>query len=182
MEPQEQLRPLARIASNVRLMGIGVLILGILAVTSPDIGGMTVSVMIGVVLVLSGILRTAFAWFSADWGSMFLKLLAGIVTIIAGGYMIANPDVGAQALAMVLTIYLFIDGISTLVFAIKIPPAAGGAWMMFGAIISLLAGVLMYMQWPASGELAIGILIGVKLIIDGIELIGVATAAKALVD
>ena len=48
--------------------------------------------------------------------------------------------------------------------------------------ISLLAGVLMYMQWPASGELAIGILIGVKLIIDGIELIGVATAAKALVD
>ena len=54
--------------------------------------------------------------------------------------------------------------------------------MMFGAIISLLAGVLMYMQWPASGELAIGILIGVKLIIDGIELIGVATAAKALVD
>ena len=182
MEPRDILRPLAKIASNVRLMGVFVLILGILAVTSPDVGGMTVSVLIGILLILGGIVRTAFAWLSAEWGSMFLKLLAGIVTIVAGGYMVANPDVGAQALAIVLTIYLFVDGISTLLFAIKIPPAAGGAWMLFGAVVSLIAGVLMWTQWPASGELAIGILIGVKLIIDGIELIGVGTAAKELVE
>ena len=52
--------------------------------------------------------------------------------------------------------------------------------MLFGAVVSLLAGVLMWMQWPASGDLAIGILIGIKLIIDGVEFIGVGTAAKAI--
>jgi uncharacterized membrane protein HdeD (DUF308 family) len=181
-DPQEMLRPLAKAGGQVRLIGIAVLILGILAVTSPDVSGMTVSVMIGILLILGGIARTMFAWVSAGWGSMFMKTLVGILTILAGGYMIASPDAGARALAIILTIYLFADGITTLLFAIRIPPAAGGAWMLFGAVVSLLAGIFMWMQWPASGNLAIGILIGIKLIVDGIELIGVGSAAKALAD
>lgn len=182
MEPQEVLQPIAKVGSRVRIIGIIILILGVLSVIRPNISGMTVSVLIGVLLILSGIARTGFAWVSMGWGDMFLKSLVGILTILAGGYMVFNPDVGSKALAIVLTIYLFADGLTTLIFALRIPPAAGGAWMLFGAAASLLAGVFMYMQWPATGELAIGILIGIKLIIDGIELIGVGTAAAALDD
>ncbi len=180
METEEMLRPIAKAGGQVQLIGAVVLVLGILAVASPQVSGMTVSVIIGVLMILGGIGRTMFAWLSAGWGSLFLKALVGVLTIIAGGYMIANPGVGTRALAVVLTIYLFVDGISTLIFALRLPPAAGGAWMLFGAVVSLLAGVLMWMQWPASGDLAIGILIGIKLIIDGVEFIGVGTAAKAI--
>jgi len=38
------------------------------------------------------------------------------------------------------------------------------------------------MQWPASGELAVGVLIGIKLILDGISLIGLGVTAKAIAD
>ncbi len=110
---------------------------------------------------------------------MFMKMLVGILTIIAGGYMIARPEAGSQALALVLVFYLFADGITTLIIATRLPPVAGGAWMMVGAIASLLIGVLMWMQWPASGELAVGVLIGIKLILDGVTLIGIGSAAKA---
>ena len=96
--------------------------------------------------------------------------------------MIMQPDVGSQALAMVLVFYLFADGITSLIFAVRLPPAAGGAWMMLGAIASLVIGVLMWMQWPAAGELAVGILIGIKLILDGVTLIGVGSIAKAAAD
>jgi uncharacterized membrane protein HdeD (DUF308 family) len=111
-----------------------------------------------------------------------MKMLVGILTIIAGGYMIAKPEAGSQALAVVLVFYLFADGITTLIIATRLPPAAGGAWMMVGAIASLLIGVLMWRQWPLAGELAIGVLIGIKLILDGTELIGVGSAAKAIAD
>ena len=93
--------------------------------------------------------------------------------------MIGQPDVGSQALAIVLVFYLFADGITSLILALKLPPAAGGAWVMLGAIASLIIGVLMWMQWPASGDLAIGLLIGIKLILDGVVLIGIGSAAKA---
>jgi uncharacterized membrane protein HdeD (DUF308 family) len=179
MDTADVLRPIAKIGGLVRLFGIGLIILGALSVWAPEVTGMTVSVIVGVVLILGGILRTAFAWLSPGWGSLFMKMLVGILTIIAGGYMIARPEAGSQALAVVLVFYLFIDGITTLIIATRLPPAAGGAWMMIGAIASLLIAVLMWMQWPASGELAVGVLIGIKLILDGVTLIGVGSAAKA---
>jgi uncharacterized membrane protein HdeD (DUF308 family) len=83
---------------------------------------------------------------------------------------------------MVLVFYLVADGITSLIFALRLPPATGGAWMMLGAVASLVIGILMYMQWPASGELAVGILIGIKLILDGSTLIGVGSVAKAAAD
>ena len=180
MDTADVLRPIAKIGGLVRLFGVGLLILGGLSIYAPQASGMTVSVIVGIVLILGGILRTAFAWLSPGWGSLFMKMLVGILTIIAGGYMIARPEAGSQALAVVLVFYLIVDGITTLIIATRLPPAAGGAWMMIGAIASLLIGVLMWMQWPASGELALGVLIGIKLILDGVTLIGVGSAAKAV--
>ena len=179
MDTADVLRPIAKIGGLVRLFGVGLLILGALSVWAPQVSGMTVSVIVGVLLILGGIMRTAFAWLSPGWGSLFMKMLVGIVTMIAGGYMIAKPEVGLQALAVVLVFYLFADGITTLIIATRLPPAAGGGWMMVGAVASLLIGVLMWTQWPASGQLAVGVLIGIKLILDGVTLIGVGSAAKA---
>ena len=96
--------------------------------------------------------------------------------------MIFSPETGAQVLAMVLIVYLFIDGLTSLIIAIKLPPVGGGAWLMFSSIASLIIAVLMWRQWPASGDLAIGILIGVKLLLDGISLIGIGLFARKAID
>ena len=182
MDADVVLKPIAKIGGMVRLFGIGLVILGALAIYAPQVSGMTVSVIVGVLLILGGILRTAFAWMSLGWGSLFLRAAVGILTIIAGGYMIMQPAEGLQVLAIVLVFYLFADGITSFIFAIKLPPAVGGAWVMLGAVASLIVGVLMWRQWPLSGELAIGVLVGIKLILDGVELIGVGATAKALAD
>lgn len=182
MDASSLLKPIAKIGGFIRLQGVGLLALGAIAIWAPEVTGMTVSVIVGVVLILGGIVRTAFAWIAVGWGSLFLRAAVGILTIIAGGYMIMQPDVGAQVLAMVLVVYLFADGITSLFFASRLPPAVGGAWMMLGAIASLVIAVLMWMQWPAAGELAVGVLIGIKLILDGVTLIGVGSVAKAAAD
>jgi uncharacterized membrane protein HdeD (DUF308 family) len=182
MDADVVLKPIAKIGGVVRLLGIGLVILGALAIWAPQVSGMTVSVVVGVLMILGGIARTTFAWMSLGWGSLFLRAAAGVLTIVAGGYMIMNPAEGSQVLAIVLVVYLLADGISSFLFAIKLPPAAGGAWVMMGAVASLVIGVLMWRQWPVSGELAIGVLIGIKLILDGTELIGVGATAKALAD
>ncbi len=180
MDTTDVLKPIAKIGGTVRLLGIGLLILGALSVWAPQASGMTVSVIIGVLLILCGIVRTAFAWMSPGWGSMFLRAAVGILTVIAGGYMIMQPEAGSQVLAMVLVFYLCADGLTSLIIAVKRPPAAGGAWVMFGAVASLIIGILLWRQWPASGELAVGVLIGIKLILDGTTLIGVGSVAKSV--
>ncbi len=143
---------------------------------------MTVSVVVGVLLIFGGILRTSFAWISVGWGSLFLRAAAGVLTILAGGYMIMRPAEGSQVLALVLVFYLLADGITSFIFSIKLPPAVGSAWVMLGAVASLIIGILIWRQWPLSGELAIGVLIGIKLILDGVELFAVGATTKALAD
>ncbi len=179
MNADTMLAAVAKMGGKVRLMGAVMVVLGLLACYAPQMTGMTVSVIVGVLLVIGGILRTSFAWLATGWGSLFLRLAVGILSISAGGYMIMNPGEGAQALSMVLVIYLLVDGITSLVFAFRLPPAAGGIWVILGAVGSLLVAILMWTNWPAAGELAIGVLIGIKLILDGITLIGVGSAARS---
>ena len=83
MDAADLLKPIAKIGGLIRLHGVGLVILGALAVWAPQMTGMTVSVIVGVVLIIGGILRTTFAWIATGWGSLFLRAAVGILTIIA---------------------------------------------------------------------------------------------------
>ena len=180
MDPNKLTDAVARAGGRIRIIGIALVVLGALAIYSPQISGMTISVIVGILLILSGIARTTFAWLAIGWGPAVLRFAMGVISIIAGAYMIVQPGVGSQALAIVLMIYLFADGITTILVAARVPPAGGGVWLLVSGLASIVIGVLMWLKWPVSGELAIGILIGVKLLLDGVALVGVGTAAAAI--
>lgn len=50
--------------------------------------------------------------------------------------------------------------------------------MLIDGIITLLVGVMIYMQWPSSSVWAIGILVGVSLMISGATRIGMTLALR----
>ncbi len=179
---EEGLAKIGEIGGKVRNLGIILVILGALAIWAPQVTGKTLAVIIGTLLILGGIGRTMFSWIAPSWGSALLRAAVGVLTVIAGFYMLTQPEVGSRALAIVLMVYLFADGVTSLIMALRMPPAVSSGWMLLGSLASIVLGVLMWMQWPASGELAVGILIGVKLILDGVSLIGIGVAAKVVTD
>ena len=50
-------------------------------------------------------------------------------------------------------------------------PAAGSGWLIFGGVISILLGILIWKQYPLSGVWAIGILFGIKLFLVGLIMV-----------
>lgn len=177
---QEGLEMVGAVGTKVRNLGIFVAILGALAIWAPQFTGKTLAVVIGVLMIFGGVGRTMFSWVAPTWGNALLRAAVGILTIIAGGYIILQPEVGSKALAIVMMVYLIVDGVTSLVFSLRMPPVVSGGWMILGSLASIGLGVLMWMQWPASGELAVGLLIGVKLLFDGIGLIAMGVAAKSV--
>jgi len=169
--------PIKRAGGLVRAMGVGLVILGALCIWAPQMSGLVVSVVVGVLLILGGLVRISFAWVAPGWGSAFLRFAFGVFAIIAGGYMVAQPELGSRALAIVLMVYFFADGLTALLLALQLRPVGGGAWMLLSGLASLLVGAIMWTQWPASGEWAIGLLIAIKLLVDGATLIGLGTTA-----
>jgi len=62
-------------------------------------------------------------------------------------------------------------------------PIQGSAWLLLiDGIITLLLGLMIYMQWPSSSAWAIGTLVGVSMIISGVTRVMLSLAVRKVAD
>jgi uncharacterized membrane protein HdeD (DUF308 family) len=170
------------VTKSATWIGVGLIVLGVLALAVPQQSGLAIAVGVGILLLLSGGLRVVFLFLSPSWGAFFLRLLFGGLSVVAGAYMIIDPTLGLQAITIVAIAYFIFDGIVEIVIGIGLPPGGGGVWMMLSGVVSLALGIFIWRQWPMSGDMAVAILVGIKLILNGIVIIALARGAKALGD
>jgi uncharacterized membrane protein HdeD (DUF308 family) len=98
-----------------------------------------------------------------------------------GGYMIVHPVLSVVSLTLVLASLFVIEGVLNLVLYAKMRPLHGSGWVLMDGIITLLLGLMIYMQWPSSSIWAIGILVGVSMMISGVTRIGMTFAVRRAV-
>jgi uncharacterized membrane protein HdeD (DUF308 family) len=156
-------------------MGVIVLLMGILAIGSPFIAGLSVALMVGIVLLVGGIGQLIFA-FKAKTG--IFSIIIGVLTVLVGGYMIANPDVALVSLTLFLAAYFIVSGIFEAILSFQARPAAGWGWSLFSGIVSVILGIMIWSEFPVSGAWAIGILVGVRLIFGGWSMIMFGSVAR----
>lgn len=51
-------------------------------------------------------------------------------------------------------------------------------WLLVSGLLSLIAGVLIWIGWPSSAAWALGLLVGIELIFGGWSMILLALAAR----
>ena len=158
-------------------IGVLVLLMGFLAMGSPLIAGLSVSLMVGTMLIIGGIAQLLFAIKS---GSGIFTIIIAVLMAIVGVYMIMNPAAALASLTIFLAAYLIVSGIFEALFAFQVKPAKGWGWELLNGIISILLGAMIWNQFPISGAWAIGILFGVKLLFSGWTLIMFGLAARGM--
>lgn len=176
-------RWLAEAKKNAGLLiflGVLTVILGVLAIAAPMITGITVAVFVGFLLLFTGIMRIVYAFKSGQWGSGIWGTIIGLLGAVAGLLLIFRPMVGLLTLTLLLAIYFFVDGISEIIAAFKIKPDQGWGWVLFNGVIALLLGIMIWRQWPMSGSWAIGVLVGVHILITGWTMIVLGTGARRI--
>ena len=177
------------IKSNARLAvitGIVMLICGLIAVFSPFVAGLSVTVIVGAMLLVSGASQCILAFQAGAFGKGLLIFIMGALTAIAGGYMIGQLVSGLAAITIFLAAYFVVTGIFELIGAFQVRGADGWSWMLFNGIITLALGVMIWRQFPVSGAWAVGTLFGIKMVFGGLALFqigrgvsGVAQEAQA---
>jgi len=146
------------------IWGILMLICGFLAITLPLASGIGVAIVIGWLLLISGVWHLLFGFRSGSGVGGFLwQLLLAIVYGAAGLMLLFYPLAGLAWLTLVLATFLLIEAALEFV-------------LYFNAIITLLLGILIWARWPFSSVWAIGTLIGVSLIFSGISRLMLSSA------
>lgn len=108
--------------------GIVLFILGLLAIIVPPIATIAVEVLIGWLLLMSGIVgliatlrmrgSPGFAW----------SLISAILGIVAGTVLLAWPLSGALTLTMILTVFLVLEGVISILYALEHRRGLSGRW------------------------------------------------------
>ncbi len=99
------------------------------------------------------------------WG-WWLALLIGALSIVAGVIVILKPSNSLSTLAVILGIFILIDGIFEIVGAILGDTESRGLLAVIGAL-SVIAGVLL-IRHPLGGVRAVALLLGIWLIAAGV--------------
>jgi uncharacterized membrane protein HdeD (DUF308 family) len=160
------------------LWGALLIVLGFLAIGAPFLAAVAVSGVVAWLLVLAGVVHIFTALHTHGAGSIVWKLLVGLAYLAFGGYMIMHPLLSVASLTIVLAGLFVIEGILNLVLYARMRSLHGSTWILFDGIITLLLGLMIYLQWPSSSLWAIGTLVGVSLMLSGFTRIGMTMAVR----
>jgi len=170
---------IVRQASTLSILwGVLLIVFGMVAIGSPFLAAVAVNVVIAWLIVLAGVVHIMLAFRAHGAGSKIWKLLVGLAYVFFGAYLIIHPLLGVASLTLVLASLFLIEGVLDIILFFKMRPAGGARWVLIDGIVTLLLGLMIYMQWPMSSAWAIGVLVGVSMIISGVTRVMLSLAVR----
>jgi uncharacterized membrane protein HdeD (DUF308 family) len=160
-------------------LGISMVFLGTIALFITPAATVGTVLVLGWLLVVSGIVEAIQAFRVRRWGGIFLHLIGGVLGILVGLLVVTHPIAGALALTLLFASFFTVIGLFRLVAAIRLKFPNWG-WAAFDGAITLLLGVLLWVDWPGSGVWFLGFAVGISLLLRGWSYVMFAIAVRTL--
>jgi len=160
--------------------GIILIVAGTFAILSPLVAGVSITILVGAMLAVSGISQCFLAFKAGAFGKALMILIVGVLMAIAGIYMMSQPIAGLAALTIILMSYLLATGVLESIVAFQLKPTDGWGLLFFNGFVTLLLGIMLWRQFPLSGVWAIGVLLGIKMIFSGWAFVFIGRRVKKL--
>jgi uncharacterized membrane protein HdeD (DUF308 family) len=155
---------------------------GILAIVLPPIAGLGVTILVGWLLIFSGVGHLVYGWQTREKGGMIWEMLLGVLYIGAGAYVLWNPILGLVSLTLGLAAYLVVEAILEFILAVRLRPAPGSGWLFVDGIVTLILAMLIWRTWPLSAAWVIGTLVGISMVFSGMARLMLSIAARKLIE
>jgi uncharacterized membrane protein HdeD (DUF308 family) len=136
------------------------------------------TVIVGIALVFGGAMQLVGAWAAeGSTGRRVLMAILGVLYIIVGFNIIADPLKGTVALTIVVALYLIIDGVLR-IFSALVPETENKVLTIVFGIVMIILGAWLWSGIPVSG-VAIGFFVGLQLLIAGVVWILLGLVARS---
>jgi uncharacterized membrane protein HdeD (DUF308 family) len=159
------------------LEGIAGIILGLLLITDPGATMVALVTFLGFYWLIMGILALVriFVDRSVPW---IWSLLIGIVGILAGILVLRHPLLAALTVPTVIVIILGVEGLIMGVLEIIAGFSGGGIGSFIMGVLYVLVGLLL-LGSPIAAALAVPLVFGVLLLVQGVAHVILAFRARA---
>jgi uncharacterized membrane protein HdeD (DUF308 family) len=158
------------------ISGILFTILGIIALRYSYASTIIAIQILGALYTAAGLAELFYAFKSSGPKSVLWRFALGAIYLIIGLFMLIKPLANALSLTLILALLLAATGIYRIYDAI-VHNVPYKLWRIINGIISIIIGILLWMQWPYSGIWFIGMLLGIELLVSGLTSIAIALFA-----
>lgn len=160
--------------------GVVLLVLGATAVVLPPIATLAVTILLGWLFLVSGILGLITTFLMRHAPGFWWSLLSAVLGIIVGAVLLASPLTGAFSLTLVLVAFFLVEGAVSIMFALDHKRELSGqwGWMLASGIIDLALAIMIFAGLPSTAAWAVGLLVGINMIFGGSALIAMALHAR----
>ncbi len=153
------------------VIGALTLILGIILSFHPTGSLNVVAVLLGIMMILSGIFHLIRVFDSRETNRVWLGI-TGLLFIVIGVILIRHLHLTRSIIGLVIGITWIVQGLTALIGGISGGVREGRAWWIVFGVVSLVAGIVVAAS-PASSLNVLAVLLGIWFIIMGIfEIIG----------
>jgi uncharacterized membrane protein HdeD (DUF308 family) len=162
--------------------GIVLVILGLAAVVIPPIATLAVEILIGWILLASGVVGLISTFRMRGAPGFSWSLVSAVAAVVAGVLLLAWPLSGALSLTIILTVFLFLEGFASIMLALSHRNGFSSRWglLLVSGIVDLVLAGIIVMGLPGTAAWAIGLLVGINMIFGGSTLIAMALHARRL--
>ena len=148
-------------------LGIVLLIVGVLAIFFSYTATVALTLLVGALLIISGLIQLFDAFSRRSAGDTLLELFIGVISLVAGAIILFSPGTGIFALTVVLGAFFGADGVIRLIFAFRRESYGRRGWLIFGGILSLVLAALILFGLPGTAGFTVGLLFGVHALFLG---------------
>lgn len=163
---------------SARWLGVLLIVLGVLALVAPLAAGLSVTMVIGSLLLVSGVAQLSIALRGGSVGEAVWLALPGLLALLCGGYMLFQPAAALGALTLLLASLFFVQGVIEVSSGFGSRPDRGWGWLLASGVVSVLLAVAIWRQFPISGLWAVGTLVGARLLMSGISILAIGSVVR----
>ena len=171
---------LARTWRLLMLVGVLAIVVGCIAIVVPAVASVGTAIFIGWILLVAGGFLAAAAFSAPSIGTVLLRLIWALLTVIVGIWLIVEPHNGTLTLTLVLGLYFLFMGLTRIAVAFAARGQQNAGLVGLSGVAGLIIGILVLAKFPSSADWAIGLLVGIDLIFAGWTLTSVALVGKDL--
>lgn len=174
--------PLRRNSGWLLAAGIALIILGVLGLGAVALLSVASAIWFGAMIFVGGIVLLVDAFRHEGWKSRLLHIVIGLLYLAVGVVTFANPLAATASLTLLAGVALLAVGVLRIIVAFQNRELPHWVWILVSGLLSLLLGVLILAQWPASSLWVLGTFLAIELIFQGWATIALARAIRSTFD
>lgn len=149
------------------IQGVLLVVAGVFAILYPIISSVAVIVLLGWLLIASGVLQGISLIGARHVPHFWLQLISFVLSVLIGFLFLRDPEQGLLTVTLLLIVFFMAEGLSKVVFALTIRPFPNWGWVLASGLVGIVLSLILWASMPVTAVWLIGLLLGIELVSVG---------------